>query len=449
MKDPIQRYLNKRADLKRRPLFSASMDGVDVFAATPMLAVRDSPLKTLESLAKNPAEQLARTLVICAVNNRAPGEVDDATIQNNQDVLAALSSFVRGEKPSEESLPGLSQLRDTGLRLAYVDASSPGCELAAKEGVGVARKIGLDWGVEVLRRAEAEPGVLLCLDADTIVEPNYLAAVREHFVQHDAWAAALAYAHRLEGSEQEQAAIVCYELFLRYHVLGLQFADSPYAFHTIGSTMACTPQAYAAISGMNRREAGEDFHFLQQLAKTGPLAVVDTTTVRPSCRASHRVPFGTGRRVRRYLEGTHDEYVLYHPDSYRILKEWLTAVATHADESPDALLNAADSIAPQLCAFLDQNNFANAWTRLRGNSPDRNAFLQQFHRWFDGFKTLKLMHHLRDNGFPEQDMFEALGTLLDWIGRSAEACTAPDLRNRLDLQQSLLSRLRGLPIVVY
>lgn len=446
MSDPIQRYLEKRADLRRRPLIAAGEDALrgatDIVVVIPALAEGAHLFKTLQSLAQNPAEQLARTLVICVVNNRAPEHVDASAIDDNRNVLAALEKLIRESDGGDSSLPGLASLQHSALRLACIDASSPGLELAPKEGVGVARKIGLDWGVEVLRRAEANPGVLVCLDADTLVEPNYLAAIHEHFKQHEAWAAALAYAHRIEGDEQEQAAIVCYELFLRYHVLGLRLAHSPYAFHTIGSTIACTTHAYVAVSGMNRREAGEDFYFLQQLAKTGRVSIVDATTVYPSSRPSHRVPFGTGRRVRRFIEGGHNEYLLYHPQSYRILKNWIELVSIGTECEPATLLAGAGTIAPQLHAFLEQNDFTTAWNRLRANNPKNYTFLEQFHCWFDGFKTLKLFHYLRDNGFPEQDMFESIAILLDWIGAPIPALPWNGMRTRLDVQETLLRHLR-------
>jgi len=145
--------------------------------------------------------------------------------------------------------------------------------------------------------------LLLSLDADTRVEPNYLESVRAHFADPYAWAAVIAYAHPIEGTPEEQAAIASYEILLRYHVLGLRWAGSPYAFPSIGSTIVCRAEAYVAVSGMNRRRGGEDFYFLQQLAKTGGVGFINTTTVRPSGRPSSRVPFGTGAYVRQFLDG--------------------------------------------------------------------------------------------------------------------------------------------------
>jgi hypothetical protein len=53
--------------------------------------------------------------------------------------------------------------------------------------------------------------------------------------------------------------------------------------------MACRASAYVAAGGMNRRLAGEDFYFLQQVHKTSGVAALYGTTVHPSPRSSQRV----------------------------------------------------------------------------------------------------------------------------------------------------------------
>ncbi len=66
-----------------------------------------------------------------------------------------------------------------------------------------------------------------------------------------------------------------YELSLRYYVAGMKFARSPYAFHTIGSSMAVSPVHYARVRGFPKREAGEDFYLLNKLAKLGSVLELD------------------------------------------------------------------------------------------------------------------------------------------------------------------------------
>jgi hypothetical protein len=244
------------------------------------------------------------------------------------------------------------------------------------------------------------------------VSPDYLDAIRRHFARPDAWAAVIAYAHRLNGPPAEYAGILCYELYLRYHALGLAYAGSPYAFHTIGSAMACSAEAYAAVSGMNRRLAAEDFYFLQQLAKTGPVEPINEATVYPSARASARVPFGTGARMREFQSSAEDAYLVYRPEVYGILKHWFVAVSTSPESSAESLLTSAEDIHPELRMFLDRSAFERNWENLQRNSADARGLIAQFHRWFDGLKTLRCIHHLRDHGLPQENLFCALDGLL-------------------------------------
>jgi len=196
------------------------------------------------------------------------------------------------------------------------------------------------------------------------------------------------------------------------------------------------------VSGMNQRQAGEDFYFLQKLAKTGRVDQVFTTTVRPSSRASGRVPFGTGQRVGRYLAGGRDEYLLYDPRCYDVLREWLAAAAGDVACDSDELLARAEGIAPPLRAFLEGASFPRVWGNLQANARDAAQLLAQFHRWFDGFRTVKLIHYLRDNGYPLCEMFSTVGALLDRVGVAAPVSAGPHLRDDLDAQKALLEHLR-------
>ena len=430
----IRTYLDKRADLAARPLVSDPCEGVDQVIVIPVLAEHEYLFDTLASLAENPEADLRRTLVLCVVNNRAEAFADRVDIENNRQTLATLDAWIHPKHGDRSP-----------YRLGYVDASSPGCELPEKGGVGLARKLGLDWGLAMLDRAASAPRLLLSLDADTQVEPSYLTAVRQFFAARpDTGAAVVSYAHRLDGPPRQTAAILCYEAFLRYHVLGLTYAGSPYAFPSIGSTMVCTASAYAAVSGMNRRQAGEDFYFLQQLAKTAGMAQIHATTVHPSSRPSSRVPFGTGQRIRRFLDNAQDQYLVYDPQSYVVLGQWLALVSARPDADAAELMAGADTIRPQLEAFLAANQFPRVWQRLRENSPDPSRLVAQFHRWFDGFKTLKLIHNLRDNGFPQCGLFDSLAQLLTMMEIPAPALDWDDLPTDFAAQKDLLDFLRRL-----
>jgi hypothetical protein len=417
-------YLRKRAVCGRWPLVHRGTGGVAQVVVIPALAEHPALLDTLHDLENNESAILGTTLVCCVVNNRPAPQTAPDIIANNAETLDALAAYAGN---------------NCALRLAWVDASSPGKEMTEQGGVGLARKIGLDWGLTILHANNALDGPIISLDADTRVEPGYLSVVHAFFQQRIRWAAAIDYAHALDGPEPQTIAIAAYEAFLRYHEIGLHFAGSPYAFPTIGSAMACTARAYAAVSGMNTRQAGEDFYFLQQLAKTGTMERITGTTVHPSARPSFRVPFGTGRSMARALGGEDDLTTAYDPRSYRILKTWLNSVTEGIDLPANTLMEKAQAIDPSLAAFLHAQAFPAAWPRIQSTHRKSEARLRQFHIWFDGFRTLKFMHYLRDHGYPDQDLITAVETLLLWRNN---ALTSIDKRGKCDTLKQMLLHLR-------
>src|SRR6185295_2791724 len=105
--------------------------------------------------------------------------------------------------------------------------------------------------------------------------------------------------HEATGDAALDGAHALYEVRLRYDVLGLASAGSPWAMHAIGSTLAVGVEAYAAVRGFPRRMAGEDFHLLAKLAKIGRVVRAGGEPIRLRSRSSDRVPFGTGAAVAR------------------------------------------------------------------------------------------------------------------------------------------------------
>src|SRR6185503_7192191 len=81
------------------------------------------------------------------------------------------------------------------------------------------------------------------------------------------------FVHVPSGESAVDRAHNIYEVFLRYYVLGLAAAGSPWAMHTIGSSLAVDLDAYAAVRGVPRRDAAEDFYLVSKVAKLGPAAV--------------------------------------------------------------------------------------------------------------------------------------------------------------------------------
>jgi hypothetical protein len=397
--EAITKYLSCRAVSGPWKLSGTHQGTFDGAVVIPALAESATLFSTLNSLAQNPPELLARFLVLVVVNNR-----EDAPLSDKSDSRKTLDLLSAGDSSLDS------------LRLCWVDAASPGRELPAKKGgVGLARKIGFDLALPLLNFCGSAP-ILVALDADTLVQPDYLSALADHFRSTTAGGAVLAFRHQDGDSPQQQEAIQRYELFLRSYVLGLARAGSPYAFHTVGSAMACTATAYAAMGGMNTRVAAEDFYFLQHLKKTFGISSVAGTLVHPSARSSHRVPFGTGRSVSRMLAGEERAVLFYGQECFAILEGWLSLVSNRLDACGQDIRRQAEEISRGLGEYLDQAGFVDAWEKLRHNSRNQAALLTAFHSWFDGLRTMKLIHHLSDTIFLRKSPEESLPSLLEWAG---------------------------------
>lgn len=443
----IVQYLSRNDRDKGRTFVANSCLGIEQVVVIPALAERDDILETLRRLSTNPPTELGRTLVICVINNRREGIAAASDIENNQQTIMLLRRLIEGDADSLRQMDGQSerQAREiifSGLRLAWIDASSRGMEMPDQGGVGLARKIGLDMALSLFDYQSQTQKLLFNLDADTWVEPGYFSAVRYLFENQKPHAAVVRYAHRPEDDPALQAAICCYEIFLRYYVLGLEFAGSPYAFPSMGSAMICTPESYAAVRGMNRREAAEDFYFLDKIAKLGPVARIHTTTVHPSARPSRRVPFGTGQRMIRFLAGKQDEYLLYDPAVFRILKRWLEMMGCGCRQKAKAIMVGAENIHPLLASFLELNRFEQVWQRIQKNHRESGALIKQFHVWFDGFRTMKLVRYLTDGDFPQGEMFSVLKNLFELMEIQCPIVINDKTRSSPDDRMRILDFLR-------
>ena len=393
-----QRYLDRKA--VTGPWQIAGAIGKEYAAAVVIPACDEEEwlFRTLASLANNPPEYLMRTLILVVLNQSA--QTSSMVSAANRRTLHKLET-----SPLNEA-----------LQLAWIDAVSPGMELPAG-GAGAARRLGLDRALEHLDHS-VDP-LLICLDADTLVELNYLASLRQHFNKSRMGGAVIPFAHQSAQTPQLQAAIDRYELFLRSYVMGLKLAGSPYAFHSIGSAMACRASAYVGAGGMSQRAAGEDFYFLQNLAKTSGVESLHGTCVYPSARVSDRVPFGTGPALGRLLDDP-DGQLFYPHAAFVLLGEFLN-LATTGQQAGEELQSQADRLQPVLGQFLQEQKLATVVDRLRQNNRDQGRFVRAFHVWFDGLKSLRLLRRLCDGApFAMASAEQAVPTLMRQGGVAGE-----------------------------
>lgn len=361
-----------------------------------------------------------RSLLILVINESA------AANQEVSRANQALADAVRhGLKLLWQSATdaGLSLLHDPGEQrdILLVDRFSAGLQLPAGSGVGLARKIGADLAASLIYQGNIRSRWIHCSDADVELPDTYFSfsnALHDPGSNHAALV--YPYRHRDDPARAENAGVIratqLYELSLRYYVAGLRFAGSPYAFHTIGSTMAVSATHYAKVRGFPRREAGEDFYLLNKLSKVGTVFEAapgpDCQPIEIEARYSDRVPFGTGAAVNR-IDGLADplgDFLYYDPQVFELLRRWLRCLPA-VWQSKSSTIHAGifadqcDLVFPgegqrYLLAGLKAIKAQQALEHAFRQGKSMDQFMRQVHTWFDAFRTLKLIHFLRDSHLP-------------------------------------------------
>ncbi len=351
-----------------------------------------------------------RTLCIVVVN--ATDAHDAPLLARNESLLSALKAHAPSVALHEQDETPCWYANAGHFDLVVIDRSSEGHRLPQREGVGMARKIGCDLALAALRAGANQAPLIHMSDGDVRLPSDYFDVT----VPPSTAAVVYRFFHEPCGEPTIDEAHARYEAYLRYYILGLRHAASPYAYHSIGSCIATVPRAYATVRGVPKRQAGEDFYLLNKLAKVGRIHHADSSPVAIVARASLRVPFGTGRAthdIAKNVEG----YRIYDPKVFELLKSWLAALQA-CDEAPAE--RAYEEVYERAGEALDPSDHARLGTALRAigapkalveaaarthSVPDRRKRLRD---WFDAFRTLKLVHALRDGGLVDVPWREAI-----------------------------------------
>ena len=317
----------------------------------------------------------------------------------------------------ERRYPGLARDRygqyfdlGRGNTLLAIDRYSRGRGIPVQQGVGLARKIAADIACLFIHRGLVTSPWIHSSDADVRWPGNYF-AVSE---QTPPGASALLSPFR-HGSPPGDAglAVQLYELSLRYYVAGLRWAGSPYAMHTVGSTLAIHYINYAMVRGFPRRSAGEDFYILNKLAKTGPVRALPEACLGIAGRSSDRVPFGTGPACDKILGLANpiEDYCFYHPRCFEELRKALESMGRLVQsEQPLAQWQNQLERRPRAAfvAVLEDLGMGRALVHAHQQSRDPVRFARHLATWFDAFRTRKFVHAIRDRYQPSLSLDELL-----------------------------------------
>ncbi|MFT6997804.1 MAG: hypothetical protein ACJAQ4_001560 [Cryomorphaceae bacterium] len=286
-------------------------------------------------------------------------------------------------------------------------------------GVGFARKIGMDEAVRRFQLAGKEDGIIACFDADSSCRSDYLTELHKHFEKcPETPGCSIRYEHPTFGSEFEPKtylAVTYYELHLRYYNQAMKATGVPYAFHTVGSSMAVRSSAYQKQGGMNRRKAGEDFYFLHKIIELGNFTELNSTIIYPSPRPSDRVPFGTGKAINSFLKSPNTGYYTYNLQAFKYLSEFFKSIPEFYITKPE-LVTLGGQVPYVLIDFLSSYFFDDRILEISKNSKGLSSFEKRFYRWFNAFMVLKFVHFVRDNAHPNMRVELAALELLRNIG---------------------------------
>jgi hypothetical protein len=287
-------------------------------------------------------------------------------------------------------------------------------------GVGMARKTGMDEAVRRFSIIGNHEGIILNLDADCLVKQNYFVAVNNELAgRKDRSACSIYFEHPLEGPDfpdSVYSGIAQYELHLRFYFQALAFSGFPWVFHTVGSAIAVKAMAYLKAGGMNRKQAGEDFYFIQKLVPAGGFFSLNSTTVYPSPRPSFRVPFGTGASIEKLTKESKQDLLTYNVLSFSELKHFFEMTDRLFNCNPQELADYYELLPEGLKLFSVKSDWIDKMTEIKDNTSGVDSFKKRFFGWFNMFRIVKYLNYVHLEMFEKQPVVVSACDLLEKTG---------------------------------
>jgi len=384
----LHRYLDRHAEPEA---IRAAQGVTGSYRQVLVVPCFDEPAQLLDSLLPSDVRDLLLVLVINTPDNAA----DDAR-QRTRALLEQLGCKGDSREITHDAA------RNVGLLV--IDRVS--CPIPRRQGVGLARKIGSDCAAALWQYGRVADSWIYSTDADVQLPSEYF-----EVAMPSRGATVFPFRHHADSAELQHKADL-YELHMRYYKSRLEWAGSPYAFHTLGSTLAVHPEDYAMVRGYPRRNAGEDFYLLNKLCKVAPIHSLEGPVLSIRARYSSRTPFGTGASLTKISDAS--AYPSYAAESFQLLRRVLVAFA-NAGNGHDLNLD------QQARQILDELGFGTFFTQAQAQYTKTPNLHKAIADWFDGFRTLRFIHECRRH-FPDAPLRNTLGQLFPaWAGQSAHA----------------------------
>lgn len=267
-------------------------------------------------------------------------------------------------------------------------------------GVGLARKIGMEWAIRGFLQSNNSDGVIVSLDADCTVSENYLFSIENQFLTYSPNCCILNFRHRVPENESSlRNAIVQYEQYIWYFRDSLKAIDFPYYYHTIGSAFAVSADAYVRVGGIGRQQGGEDFYFLQKIFQLEKTVELMDTFVYPEARFSERIPFGTGPALEKILSSPDGILNVYSIEAFSALKNFFDLRVEFYKQPNEIILKLISDLHISVQQFLAENNLLSAITDCNENSATVLTFQKRFFHHFNAFVIIKYMNFVHDKFF--------------------------------------------------
>jgi len=384
-------YLHKNGF---QPALSEPVDSAVKLTVVIPCYIEPDILKTLESLAEADPPDCKVEVVVVINHSEAAGK---EIVAYNQATFREISAWkLKHPDPPYRLLV----IGPVGLQKKWA-------------GAGLARKKGMDEAVYRFNLSGNAAGIIVSLDADTIVDANYLTEIENHFLVNSGHVGAtISFNHQKAGlSVRQDLGIRLYEKYLFFYRYALEYTGYPYSMFTVGSAFAVTAGGYVKRGGMTRRKAGEDFYFLQNLAFIGEIGEITSTCVHPSARESMRVPFGTGASITRWLNETDDLAKTFNFQAFIDLKSLFDQKDDlyKMDETayPDFIGNLPSPVAE----FMLEEGFRTDINDLSRNCSSLEVYRERFFQKFNAFKILKYLNFTHDRFYTESDLNAQLKVL--------------------------------------
>jgi hypothetical protein len=339
----------------------------------------------------------------------------------NSEVIIVINAPLNASSESlENNLKSISDIEDWKKKNKHcffrIYVISPGQQGLKGWGVGLARKTGMDEALRRFNSVERSDGVIVNLDADCTVQRNYFVSLENELLKKkEKKGCSIYFEHAVSGDKfpvNIYDSIYLYELHLRYYYQALLFTGFPNVFHTVGSSIAVKSMAYMKAGGMNRRQAGEDFYFVQKLIPAGGYFSLNSTTIFPSPRVSGRVPFGTGAAVGKMVKENSNGLLTYNPLAFKDLYMFFEYLPKIFENSAEDLILLFYDFPESIRLYLEGQDWLSKITEIKNNTSGYISFRKRFFEWFNMFRVVKYLNFSHKSTFEKVPVIFAAEELL-------------------------------------